>query len=144
MLVLGKFNNMSNKISQLKIRETIVSEIFQQSTTSRRHNVRPTVTEARRREELTGGAKKTGGTCRTAILCFGSRCCRNIATTTICQSSYKEAVLSVKALGKTSNSKTVSVLELGIHPGAKENNSVVLLSTFTSLWLEELDSFILR
>lgn len=116
----------------MKIRETIVSEILQQSAASRRHNVRPTVAEARRREELAGGAKETGGARRTAILGFSSRGCRNIATTTICQSSYKEAALSATAVRKMSNSKTASALKLRIHPGAKENNSVVLLFTFTS------------
>lgn len=124
MLILGKFNNMSNKVSQLKIREAIISEIFQQPTASRRHYIRPTVTEAWRREELTGGAKKTGGTCRTAILCFCSRCCRNIATTTICQSSYKEAALSVKAVRKINNSKTASVLQLQIPLEPKETTVV--------------------
>lgn len=89
----------------MKIRETIVSEILQQSAASRRHNVRPAVAEARGREELAGGAKETGGARRTAILGFGAGGCRNIATTTICQSSYKEAALSVTAVRKISNSK---------------------------------------
>lgn len=84
----------------MKVRETVVSEIFQQSAASRGHNVRPAVAEARGREELAGGAKETGGARRTAILGLGSGGCRNIPTTTICQSSYKEAALSVTARRK--------------------------------------------
>lgn len=74
---------MSWEVAELKVREAVVSEVFQQPAASGRHDVRTAVARPRRREQLAAGIEEAGGAAGVPVLGLGSRRRRNITAAAI-------------------------------------------------------------
>lgn len=88
MLVLRELHHVSWEVTELKVREAVVSEVFQQPAASRRHDIRTAVARPRRGEQLATGIEETGGTARVSVLGLGSRRRRNVTAAAICESTW--------------------------------------------------------
>lgn len=93
------------EVAELKVREAVVSEVFQQPAASRRHDIRTAIARPRRGEQLAAGIEEAGGAARVSVLCLGSRRRRNVTAAAICESTWiygTTKMLSVQRKSKCS------------------------------------------
>lgn len=57
VLILAELHNVPGDVSELQVGVAIVPEVLQKAAPPRRHHVRHSVAEARRREKLAAGGK---------------------------------------------------------------------------------------